>query len=245
MEFLVKYRAAVISVALALTLTACGGSTEVQIETSVEPNHSLTPLELSTKSVVRIVGDATECGRREKGTGFVIGTDLVMTNAHVVAGVASPEIDGPTIRKALKGDVVYFDAVTDTALVKVPELGLPPLTVGEQLEADTAVSIVGYPSGNSQETASGSVVRTFKAGLFDIYNTKNLAREIYEVAADINPGNSGGPILDEQGVVHGMVFAKAPSKDGIGYVLLPKTVTTALNNAGSANTPLTTKCIAD
>ena len=240
-----KLRTASLSAAVLLSLTACGSTAGTTSDVPAAPDHSLTALEQAANSVVRIIGDATECGRREKGSGFVIGNDLVITNAHVVAGVDAPEIDGPATAKPIKGSVVYFDAVTDTALVSVPGLGLPALTLGDQLAADAAVKIIGYPSGESQVTKDGTVVRTFKAGLFDIYNTKNSAREIYEVEADVNPGNSGGPMLDEAGIVHGLVFAKAPSKSGIGYVLLPSAVAKVLKAGATAQSPVTSQCIAD
>lgn len=246
MEFVLKLRTASIApitAALLLSLTACGSSGSAGTASVETPDHSLTALEQSAQSVVRIIGDATECGRREKGSGFVIGKDLVITNAHVVAGIAEPEIDGLATPKPIKGTVIYFDPQTDTALVSVPGLDLPALTVGEQLEADAAVNVIGYPSGESQVTEAGSVVRTFKAGLFDIYNTKNSAREIYEVKADINPGNSGGPMVDDAGVVHGLVFAKAPSKNGIGYVLLPSAIDKVVKNGSGNVEAVTSKCI--
>ena len=238
-----KLRSASLSAAVLLTLTACGSAASTSPAAPSAPAQSLTVLEQAANSVVRIIGDATECNRREKGSGFVIGNDLIITNAHVVAGVDSPEIDGPATPKPIKGTVVYFDSVTDTALVSAPGLGLPALTVGEQLKAEDAVSVVGYPAGERQVTKAGTIVRVFKAGLFDIYNTKNSAREIYEVKADVNPGNSGGPILDDAGVVHGMVFAKAPTKSGIGYVLLPSAVNKVIKPGETATKLVKSKCI--
>ena len=42
-------------------------------------------------SVVRVVGNA--CGLGIEGSGWVAGTGLVVTNAHVVAGIDTPHVD--------------------------------------------------------------------------------------------------------------------------------------------------------
>ena len=42
-------------------------------------------------------------------------------------------------------------------------------------------------------------------------------RESYTLAADVNPGNSGGPVLDLDGRVIGMVYARSATRDDIGY----------------------------
>ncbi len=43
-------------------------------------------------STVKIVGDG--CGQIQEGSGFVVAPGLVVTNAHVVAGIAHPMVDG-------------------------------------------------------------------------------------------------------------------------------------------------------
>ena len=44
-------------------------------------------------SVLKIRGRAPSCSRQLEGTGFVIGPQLVMTNAHVVAGTAETGVE--------------------------------------------------------------------------------------------------------------------------------------------------------
>ena len=223
-----------------LLLAACGSTATP----AAAPSQTMTgALASVSNSVVRLTGDAKDCGRREHGSGFVVGKDLVITNAHVVAGVTDVMVDGPATSKPLTGTVVYFDPNVDTALVRVPGLGLNPLTIGDALTAGSAAKLIGYPEGNSQVTADGSVVRTFSAATQDIYNSVDVTRELYEVSVTVNHGNSGGPLVDEQGVVHGMVFAKAPDKDATAYVLLPDAVNYVVTQGASATTALATKCI--
>ena len=44
----------------------------------------------SARSVVKITGNAYQCGQNQSGSGFVSSSGRVVTNAHVVAGVTQP-----------------------------------------------------------------------------------------------------------------------------------------------------------
>ncbi|MCU1537997.1 MAG: Colicin production protein, partial [Humibacillus sp.] len=46
-----------------------------------------------------------------------------------------------------------------------------------------------------------------------------VVREIYSLATTVQPGNSGGPLLDSQGHVVGVIFAKSLEDAGTGYAL--------------------------
>ena len=235
-----------VSIFTLVVIGICSCSSPQATKPAAAPSASVAgPLQIASNSTVRVVGDAKECGRRESGSGFVIAPELIATNAHVVAGVDSPMVDGPVTTKALTGTVVYFDEKLDTALVKVPGLNLPALNIGEQLSPAATGKIIGYPEGNSQVTVDSSITRIFKATTTDIYNKVNVTRDLYEVAAAINHGNSGGPLVDDQGIVHGMVFAKAPSKDATAYVLLPDALKDLATKGASTTNALATKCIAN
>ena len=70
-------------------------------------------------SVVRVIGDA--CGLGIEGSGWVAAKGLVVTNAHVVAGVTEPRIDRNDGR-LLAATVVYFDKTNDIAVLRVRDL---------------------------------------------------------------------------------------------------------------------------
>ena len=65
------------------------------------------------------------------GSGFVADNGLVVTNAHVVAGVTSPVVQDSRGR-TWPGTVVYMDTEQDLAFISVPKLPLEPLTIRHQ-----------------------------------------------------------------------------------------------------------------
>src|SRR4029450_10323161 len=66
------------------------------------------------------------CGGVLFGSGFPIAGDLVVTNAHVVAGSRRHEVVTNEGLRASAG-VVYFDPSHDLALLSVPDLSVQPL----------------------------------------------------------------------------------------------------------------------
>jgi S1-C subfamily serine protease len=53
----------------------------------------------------------------------------------------------------------------------------------------------------------------------DIYGTERSPLEVYTLAANVQQGNSGGPLLDTDGQVAGLVFAKSTENVPVGYAL--------------------------
>ena len=67
------------------------------------------------------------CGGLLFGSGFPVRRDLVVTNAHVVAGAGRHEVMTST-GASVPASVVYFDPFHDLALLAAPGLPLSPLT---------------------------------------------------------------------------------------------------------------------
>ena len=81
-------------------------------------------VEAVVPSTVKVSGEA--CRRIQVGSGFVVAADLVVTNAHVVAGESDTTVersDGSEVR----GRVVAFDPDRDLAILRVPGLDRPAL----------------------------------------------------------------------------------------------------------------------
>jgi S1-C subfamily serine protease len=170
-------------------------------------------------SVVKIEGLAPSCSRTIEGSGFVIGHDRVITNAHVVAGVRS----GPEVYTRLGSQfsarVVLFDPGRDIAVLAVPGLNMPALPVTGSAPFGAQAVVAGYPLDASFTAVPARVGRPELADGPDIYDRTHVTRDIYPIRALVRPGNSGGPLIAPDGQVYGMVFAAAISVKDTGYAL--------------------------
>ena len=169
-------------------------------------------------SVVKVVGNAFTCGQNQSGSGFVVSTNRVITNAHVVAGVTQPVIQAPD-GGSWTGRVVYFDTVNDLAVIAVNGMPTPALTVGSTLAQGASAVFVGYPLGGPFSSKNAAVQGVSTVRVPDIYGQHPSPREVYTLAADIEQGNSGGPVIDSAGHVAGVVFAKSSTTADVGFAL--------------------------
>jgi S1-C subfamily serine protease len=173
--------------------------------------------------VVKITGIAQSCSRQLEGSGFVYATDHVMTNAHVVAGVNSPTVETVDGR-SLAAEVVLYDPERDIAVLYVPDLGLTPLPFGGPLESGDSAVVAGYPENGPFTPRAARVREIQDARGPNIYQTRQVTRQIYSLYARVRPGNSGGPLLTTSGAVAGVVFAAAVDDPRTGYALTAKEV---------------------
>jgi S1-C subfamily serine protease len=188
------------------------------------PPSNLSPelrrrVEVAADSVLKIYGQAPQCGRGIEGSGFVIAPHRVMTNAHVVAGTKQVEIQ-LTENQSLDARVVLFDPRRDVAVLDVPDLTAPALrfTVGDGHRGDPAL-VLGYPENGPFTVRSARVRSKTTVGGTDIYGGSSVRRSIYSIRAIVRSGNSGGPLLAEDGTVLGMVFATASDSPDTGFAL--------------------------
>ena len=169
-------------------------------------------------STVKVEGQA--CNRIQDGSGFTVGTDLVLTNAHVVAGEppGETEVILPSGR-VLAARVVLYDPRRDVALLSAPGLGERPLPL-----ARTAVGrdgdVLGHPGGQAAIAVQPySVAQEITAVGEDLYDTHRTSRDVYVLGARLAPGDSGGPLVDPAGQVVGVAFAIAVGQPGTAYAL--------------------------
>jgi S1-C subfamily serine protease len=82
----------------------------------------------------------------------------------------------------------------------------------------------GYPFGGPFVSLSVGVDQVGTLNVQNIYSTGTAPREIYSLAADVQEGDSGGPLLTQQGVVAGVIFAKGATTPNVGYAITMKSV---------------------
>ena len=175
-------------------------------------------LAIAAASVARVSGVAYACGTSATGSGFVLASDRVVTNAHVVAGVTAPIVELPG-QPAREGRIVYFDPIDDVALIAVDDLGADAIPIIAPITPGTAAVVQGYPYGGPFTTVNAEVISSGSVLVPDIYGTSNALRDIYALAATVQPGNSGGPLLTADGAVAGLVFARAETDLDRGYAM--------------------------
>ncbi|HZB03834.1 MAG TPA: MarP family serine protease [Actinomycetota bacterium] len=190
------------------------------------------------QSTVRIVGPA--CGRISQGSGFVAAGGVVITNAHVVAGVARPTVqlqDGGSF----SATTVLFDPGLDLAVLRPSENVAAPLDLDPiELERGAEGAVLGFPGGDDLSGEPAAVLQTIAAVGRDIYGRDVVRRDVYELQTDVHPGNSGGPFVTTGGDVAGVVFAAATADEGIGYALTAAEVEPRIDDAQARSSPVGT-----
>jgi len=188
-------------------------------------------------STVQIAGRA--CGAVQEGSGFVAADHYVITNAHVVAGVRSPQVrqsGGAQI-----GVTVLFDPRLDIAVLYVRNTPGPPLDLDpDEVERGTQGAVLGYPGGGPFDPEPAAVRRELHAVGRDIYGNSVVERDVYELQADVRPGNSGGPFVLKGGKVVGVVFAASTTEGDVGYALTSAEVIPKLSKAKTRTEPVAT-----
>jgi hypothetical protein len=177
-----------------------------------------------TRSVVKVEGIA--CDRVQDGTGFAVARDLVVTNAHVVAGEPSTDVETSDGRR-LRARVVAFDPRRDLAVLRVEGLGLPALEQGDA-DVDARGSLFGHPGGAALRESPVRIAQEIVAEGTDIWRESSTERHVFVLAAVAAPGDSGAPVVDETGRVVGVLFALDLSRETTAYAVTGEELTAVL-----------------
>ena len=187
---------------------------------------------------------ATGCGGRSLASGFAVGDDLVVTAAHPVAGRRQVAVTDDTGRTR-HGFVVALDAALDVAALRVPGLGATPVSpaTGDDpaLAPPGSTGIVASVSQGGEVVAKAvEVTRRVRATIDDIYRTRRVARRALELSFDGGSGDSGAAVLNDDGLVVGMVFATSRSRADVGYAVRTVEITGVVSQV--AELPRRTAC---
>lgn len=187
-----------------------------------EPDGTLAGSPAATdarSSVVRVVGQAEQCGKILQGSGFLVSEDTVMTNAHVVAGTDVVGID--TVNGEFDASVVYYNPQEDIALLRIPtDTGLEPLRwASRTAEPNDDAIVMGFPLGGPFKATPARIRDLFTVTGPDIYADQRVDREAYTLRGTVVQGNSGGPVINDAGEVIAVVFGAAVGDSETGYAL--------------------------
>jgi S1-C subfamily serine protease len=174
-------------------------------------------------SVVKLEG--TACGVGTQGSGWVVRTGLVATNAHVIAGHDSTRVLAPN-GESRSARAVYVDATNDIALLRVRGLTAGRLATSSRDDRSQPVALLGYPRNGPLTATAGTAGESRTVLSPDAYGRGTRPRVVVPLRGAVQPGESGGPVVDRRGRVVAMIFGGTRDRRG-GYAVPVSLVLTA------------------
>ncbi len=176
-------------------------------------------IEAAARGVVRVIiigRDGDDVFAISHGTGFSVGNERIVTNAHVVRAVEEDDRLAIGLVPADGGDAVYAKLLSvsprnDLALLEATTpMRLPPITIAANPASQSgAVTAIGYPANVDLAQGLGEadmfrpqppVTSTgFLSG-----RRPSLEFDTLLHTAPIGRGNSGGPLVDDCGRLIGV-----------------------------------------
>ncbi len=154
------------------------------------------------------------------GTGFIIGKNRILTNAHVVSHGQRILLSTPDHPRKYQARVAAIAHDCDLALLEMDDFDdfaeFPPFSIGGIPGLESEVRVLGYPVGGDRISVTRGVVSRID---FQPYAHSNAdSHLVIQIDAAINPGNSGGPVVQGDKVV-GVAFQALSSADNTGYII--------------------------
>jgi S1-C subfamily serine protease len=226
---------ALLLVAVFLIIIILSGPQERIIERRPAPNAAeLAEQEFAPEDIYRQAAPAVvtvipaERGRAlGQGSGFLLPSGLVATNAHVLLRRSGEPPYRQFFLQWQSGERSsakprIIDPDVDLALLRtrVPK-GLQPLALaqGQKVTPGEPVAAIGSPFGATQSLSTGIISAVGRS----VRSLSNFEiADALQTDAAINPGNSGGPLLNAQGQVIGInqqILSSSGGSDGVGYAV--------------------------
>lgn len=177
----------------------------------------------SSSSFYGLFGGSQSYEAQTSGTGIIVGKNdkelLVVTNAHVVEDVNDLKcvfVDGESVSATVKGSKSDKDiAVVAINLSDIKDPTINSIAIAELADSDDVaigqeVVAIGNALGEGQSVTNGIISATNRSITVNNVTFSGLLM----TNAAINSGNSGGALLNAEGKVIAINFAKT-SSDGV------------------------------
>ncbi|HVD86954.1 MAG TPA: MarP family serine protease [Solirubrobacterales bacterium] len=181
-------------------------------------------------SVVRVL--STACGLGIEGSGWAVEPEIVVTNAHVLAGADDTTV---TTRDGAELDAtpIYYEPDDDLALLRIGA-DLTPLPIGPRRPVGSDAAVLGYPENGPYSLSPARVGETRETVSEDSYGNGPVDRRITALSGSVHSGNSGGPLVNADGRAIGTVFAATTSGPRGGFAIPAELVRAALKRTAAA-----------
>lgn len=158
------------------------------------------------------------------GSGFAIGENCIVTNAHVIENVHSITLtsyEGAKYTASLLG----IDEDKDIAVLVIKDASFPYLKMANlsTVKIGDDIYAIGAPKGMAYTLTKGTV--SAKERIVE-------NESFIQIDAAINEGNSGGPLLNDAGEVLGMNTMKMTDSEGIGLAIPADRIASTLKELG-------------
>ncbi len=181
---------------------------------------------------MRVLG--TACGLAIEGSGWVAEPDLVVTNAHVVAGEQDTTVEVGGRSPGLPARPIAFDPNERHRPAARRRPRSAPAEPRRRSPLGPGGAILGYPENGPFNVEPGRIGRTQTVLTQDAYGRGPVSRLLTPLRGLVRPGNSGGPLVDGDGRVLTTVFASTVGGAAHGgYGVANATVATALADANA------------
>lgn len=167
-----------------------------------------------SESVFQIRG--LGCNYLQYGTGFFVEKDLVVTNAHVVAGVDTPILVYEDEEYDL--ELVSFDPNSDLAILKTGSFTQKPLKLDDAKEGETG-TVIAFVKDGEKIISKVKVKEKILAVGKDIFGEEGDSREALSLGASIESGFSGSPVLNGDSSVIGVIFSRSRGGNSTAYAV--------------------------
>ncbi len=154
------------------------------------------------------------------GTGFIVGKNQILTNAHVASNQNRILVTVHGSSKKYPAKVEFIAHDCDLALLSLEDFSdfkdFPVFSFGDIPQLESEVTVIGYPVGGSRLSVTKGIVSRID---FQPYShSRSDSHLIVQIDAAINPGNSGGPVVQD-GKVVGVAFQGLRQADNTGYII--------------------------
>ncbi len=164
----------------------------------VPDDHGIPEADLAAAVASSVRVSAPACrGIVSEGSGFAVGDgDLVVTIAHLMVGMAEPEVELADGRK-LAGVLVAFDPVDDLAVLRVPGAGLAPLPLSEAAPDGTLGAVLAWEAEGAPDPTPFRIDRPVTVRTEPVGGGDRIERPSWLLAADTEAGDSGAALVAE------------------------------------------------
>ncbi|RAV98756.1 S1 family peptidase [Pseudochryseolinea flava] len=152
---------------------------------------------------------------RYSGTGFFISSKgYLVTSYHVVKDADSVYIENGAVGNH-KAEVIYLDALSDLALLKVVsdtfemKTSIPFLIRTAEADLGEEVYTLGFPREDI----------VFGEGSISALTGYRQNPTAYQISIPVNPGNSGGPLLNSKGDLIGVISGIQTKLTGAAFAV--------------------------